>query len=116
MQPAPSRADLSNRGKRLRVGETIDVAQLTEWFVENGFKRVDAVEMPNEFSKRGGIIDVFSADAEAPYRLELFGDEIESLRSFSAASRAVWATRKKSSFSATGLRVSRPILVLKRPA
>ncbi len=87
MQPAPSRADLSNRGKRLRVGETIDVAQLTEWFVENGFKRVDAVEMPNEFSKRGGIIDVFSADAEAPYRLELFGDEIESLRSFSAASQ-----------------------------
>ena len=40
--------------------------------------------MPGEFSRRGGILDVFSPDAEAPYRLEFFGDEVESIRQFAA--------------------------------
>ena len=38
--------------------------------------------LPGEFSRRGGILDVYSPDAEAPYRLEFFGDEIESIRQF----------------------------------
>src|SRR5262249_11388901 len=42
----------------------------------------EAVDLPGEFSRRGGILDVFSVDAEAPYRLEFFGDEIESIRQF----------------------------------
>lgn len=84
MQPVPSKEEMAARGKRLRTGETIDVDELAHWLVDHGFKRVDAVELPGEFSKRGGIVDIFSPDAEAPYRLELFGDEIESLRQFSA--------------------------------
>src|SRR5438270_6032231 len=44
---------------------------------------MEAVELPGEFSLRGGILDVFSHDAEAPCRVELFGDEIESIRQFS---------------------------------
>src|SRR5437588_5096031 len=44
---------------------------------------MEAVELPGEFTRRGGILDVFSADAEAPYRIEFFGDEIESIRQFS---------------------------------
>jgi transcription-repair coupling factor (superfamily II helicase) len=43
---------------------------------------MDAVELPGEFSRRGGILDVFSPDAEAPHRLEFFGDEIDSIRQF----------------------------------
>src|SRR5262249_23068639 len=68
-------------------GESIDVEELAHWLVEHGFKRVDAVELPGEFSRRGGILDIFSPDADAPYRLELFGDEIDSLRQFSAQSQ-----------------------------
>ena len=83
MQPVPSKDDLATRGQRLRKGESIDVEVLTHWLFDHGYKRVDAVELPGEFSKRGGIIDLFSPDAEAPYRLELFGDEIDSLRQFS---------------------------------
>ena len=84
MQPVPSRAELAQRGRRLKKGEQLDIEALMQWFVDHGFKRVDAVELPGEFSKRGGILDVFSPDAEAPYRLELFGDEIDTIRSFSA--------------------------------
>lgn len=84
MQPVPSRAELSERGRRLKKGQSIDVDEVLEWCVNHGFKRVEAVELPGEFSKRGGILDVFSPDSEAPYRLELFGDEIDSIRSFSA--------------------------------
>jgi transcription-repair coupling factor (superfamily II helicase) len=82
MQPVPSQADLAARGRRLSVGATIDVEELARWLVDSGFKRVDAVELPGEFSRRGGILDVYSPDAEAPYRVELFGDEIDSLRQF----------------------------------
>src|SRR5206468_7233762 len=84
MQPVPARAELAARGRSLRAGATVDVDELAEWLVERGYKRVDAVELPGEFSRRGGIFDIFSPDAEAPYRLELFGDEIESLRQFAA--------------------------------
>lgn len=87
MQPVPSKEDLESRGRALQVGTTIDLDELTQWLVASGFKRVDAVELPGEFSKRGGILDVFSLDAESPYRLELFGDEIESLRAFSVATQ-----------------------------
>ena len=49
---------------------------------------VDAVELPGEFSRRGGILDVFSPDADDPVRLEFFGDEVESIRPFSAGHAA----------------------------
>src|SRR5262249_1630120 len=61
----------------------VDPDELAAWLVDHGFRRTEAVELPAEFSRRGGIVDVFSADADAPYRLEFFGDEIESIRQFS---------------------------------
>ena len=87
MQPVPARSDLAARSRPLRTGEPIDVDELSTWLVEHGYKRVDAVELPGDFSRRGGIFDVFSPDADAPYRLELFGDEIESVRQFAADTR-----------------------------
>ncbi|MCE9533510.1 MAG: transcription-repair coupling factor [Planctomycetes bacterium] len=87
MQPVPSKEELAGRGKLLKVGTTIDVDEMARWLVEQGYKRVDAVELPGEFSKRGGILDIYSPDADVPIRLELFGDEIESLRSFAAATQ-----------------------------
>ncbi|HZZ77173.1 MAG TPA: transcription-repair coupling factor, partial [Gemmataceae bacterium] len=83
LQPAPNREQLARQRKRLRVGQDIPIDQIVAWLVEQSFQRMEAVEIPGEFSQRGGILDVFSPDAEAPYRLEFVGDQIESIRQFS---------------------------------
>jgi transcription-repair coupling factor (superfamily II helicase) len=83
MQPVPDRAALAANRRRLSTGETIDPEELATWLVDHGYRHVDVAELPGEFSRRGGIVDLFSPDAEAPHRLEFFGDEIESIRQFS---------------------------------
>jgi transcription-repair coupling factor (superfamily II helicase) len=83
LQPVPDR-DRLNQGRRvLRAGEPVDPEGLATWLVAHGYRRTDAVELAGEFSRRGGILDVFSPDGDAPYRLEFFGDELESIRLFS---------------------------------
>src|SRR5207248_4063526 len=83
LQPVPDR-DRLNQGRRvLRAGEQVDPEGLAAWLVAHGYRRTDAVELAGEFSRRGGILDVFSPDGEAPCRLEFFGDELESIRLFS---------------------------------
>jgi transcription-repair coupling factor (superfamily II helicase) len=86
-QPVPERADLAARGRKLTAGEIVPPTELAEWLVANGYKRVDAVEYPGEFSRRGGICDVFPPDTPDPVRLEFFGDELESLRTFAVGSQ-----------------------------
>ncbi len=86
-QPVPERADLAARGRKLTAGEVISPTELAEWLVANGYKRVDAVEYPGEFSRRGGICDVFPPDSPDPVRLEFFGDEMESIRTFAVGSQ-----------------------------
>ena len=83
LQPVPNREQLTQHRKRLRVRQDIPIDTIVAWLLDQGFQRREAIEVPGEFSQRGGILDVFSPDAEAPYRLEYFGDEIESIRQFS---------------------------------
>ncbi len=66
----------------LKTGEKINVDFMLDLLLEYGFNRTDFVYEPGEFSIRGGIIDVFSFGNELPYRIELFDDEVESLRTF----------------------------------
>ncbi len=66
----------------LRQGGLLDLEGLAEHLIEAGYRRSDPVESPGQFSIRGGLLDVFSPEAEHPVRIELFGDEIESLREF----------------------------------
>ncbi len=66
----------------LKTGEKIDVDFMLDVLIEYGFNRTDFVYEPGEFSIRGGIIDVFSFGNELPYRIELFDNEVESLRTF----------------------------------
>ena len=82
LQPVPDRDQLAQHRKRLRVGQDTPLDGVIAWLVEQGFQRMEAVEVPGEFSQRGGILDVFSPDAEAPFRIEFIGDEIESIRQF----------------------------------
>ncbi len=83
IQPVPDKVQLEASKRVLRVKEETDLDELSRWLLERGYRRADAVELPGEFSRRGGIFDLFSPDAEAPYRLEFFGDEIDSIRQFS---------------------------------
>ncbi len=87
LQPVPDRAQLAKQRRRLKVGSKADLEEVTAWLVQHAFQRMEAVELPGEFSRRGGILDVFSLDGEAPYRIEFVGDDIESIRQFSPESQ-----------------------------
>lgn len=73
---------LQKRRINIVMNESVDVDFLIEVLIEYGFQRVDFVYEPGQFSIRGGIIDIFSYGNEWPYRVELFDDEVESIRTF----------------------------------
>jgi transcription-repair coupling factor (superfamily II helicase) len=73
---------LAQNRLELKVGAPLDVDFMMEVLVEYGFERTDFVYEPGQFSIRGGIIDLFSYGNELPYRIELFDDEVESIRTF----------------------------------
>lgn len=66
----------------LRVGQVLDLEKSLTGWVDIGYEPVSVVEAAGQFSRRGGIIDIFPAAAEMPIRIELFGDEIETMRYF----------------------------------
>src|SRR5246127_4932277 len=66
----------------LRRGEEIDVEVLTAHLTSVGYTQMDLVEMPGQFTRRGGILDVYSPESDRPVRIEFFGDEIETIRKF----------------------------------
>jgi transcription-repair coupling factor (superfamily II helicase) len=66
----------------LKRGEEVDVEVLTGHLAAVGYTQMDLVEMPGQFTRRGGILDVYSPDADRPVRIEFFGDEIETIRKF----------------------------------
>ena len=74
---------LKSKTLNINVKDHIDLDFLNESLFELGFERVDFVELPGQFSVRGGIVDVFSFSQQNPSRIEFIGNEIESLRSFS---------------------------------
>ncbi|MDE3184764.1 MAG: transcription-repair coupling factor [Bacteroidota bacterium] len=65
-----------------KTGENIKVDELLSRFVDHGFSRADFVYEPGQFAVRGGILDIYSYGNEKPYRIELFGNEIDSIRLF----------------------------------
>jgi len=72
----------ANLGRVLRREEEVDMEELTTHLASVGYSPMDIVEMPGQFTRRGGIFDVYSPEADRPVRMELFGDEIESIRKF----------------------------------
>ncbi len=82
LQPVPSREERARRTRTLKIGDEIDPETLLGWLVEQGFERVTGIQLPGEFSMHGGIVDIFAPDAFDPVRIEFFGDEIESIRTF----------------------------------
>ena len=96
-QPVPKPSALRESALALRLEETVDPQSVIEWLVGNNFERVDAVDLPGQFARRGGIIDIYapltsgtvlrsagdndsSADRSKAIRIEFFGDTVESIR------------------------------------
>lgn len=71
----------------LKIGKEVNFQDISQILIEGGYERVEIVEGKGEFSLRGGLLDVFPPDAVYPYRIELFGDEIESIRTFNIESQ-----------------------------
>ena len=77
-----TRKELDRQTLKININDKLSLDFVNETLFEYQFKRVDFVTEPGEFSVRGGILDVFSFSHDEPYRLEFFGDEVESIRTF----------------------------------
>ena len=77
-----TKKDLERNTLKLSVSESVSLDFVNEILFEYNFNRVDFVTEPGDFSVRGGIIDVFSFSNDVPFRIEFFGDEIDSIRTF----------------------------------
>ncbi len=82
-----TRKELTKNTLKIGVGHKISIDFVNEVLFEYAFKRVDFVTEPGEFSVRGGIIDVFSFSNDFPYRIEFFGDEVDSIRTFNVTTQ-----------------------------
>lgn len=90
-----TRKELDKNTLKVATGDTISIDFINEVLFEYNFKRVDFVSEPGEFSVRGGIIDVFSFSNDNPYRIEFFGNEVDSIRTFDVETQLSMEKQKK---------------------
>jgi transcription-repair coupling factor (superfamily II helicase) len=90
-----TRKDLDKNTLKVSVGDKISIDFINEVLFEYEFKRVDFITEPGEFSVRGGIVDVFSFSNDNPYRIEFFGNEVDSIRSFDVGTQLSIEIQKK---------------------
>ena len=87
LSPLADPREIEASTRRLTLGGRLDPGELTDWLVARGWEPADAIEAPGTFARRGGILDLFATDWGRPVRVELYGDEIESLRTFDTVSQ-----------------------------
>lgn len=90
----PSQKTLVKNTLKLEHGKSYGIDFINEQLLDLNFDRVDFVYEPGQFSIRGGIIDVFSYSNDQPYRIEFFGDEVDSIRTFDASTQLSINTHK----------------------
>lgn len=90
-----TKSELNKSILKIKIDDELSIDFVNEVLFEYKFKRVDFVTEPGEFSVRGGIIDVFSFSHDEPYRIEFFGDDVESIRSFDVETQLSTAQHKK---------------------
>ena len=76
------RTDLASHTLNVAKDKALDLTETEKWLLENNFNRVDYVYEPGQFAIRGSILDIFGYASEMPYRIDLFGDDVESIRTF----------------------------------
>ncbi|WP_243109438.1 transcription-repair coupling factor [Anaerophilus nitritogenes] len=82
LYPIMPKDEFGKKSSKLVYGQVIELTKVMRDFIDLGYERVDMVEAKGQFSVRGGIIDFFPITTENPYRIELFDDEIDSIRVF----------------------------------
>ena len=82
-----SKETIARHTLRLKQGDTVDPVDTINWLRDNGFTEVDYVYEPGHFALRGSILDIFGYSNELPYRIDFFGDEIDSMRTFNIESQ-----------------------------
>ena len=87
MDKIPGLSHLEHHVKTVAVGDTLDLREFSSKLTTLGYEKTSMVEVPGQFSVRGGIIDIYPLTEECPYRVELWGDDVESIRSFDAESQ-----------------------------
>ncbi len=90
-----TKKELDKNTLKVAVGDQISIEFINEVLFEYEFKRVDFISEPGEFSVRGGIIDVFSFSNDHPYRIEFFGNEVDSIRTFDVETQLSIEKKKK---------------------
>jgi len=90
-----TKKELEKNTLKVAVGDQISIEFINEVLFEYEFKRVDFITEPGEFSVRGGIVDVFSFSNDNPYRIEFFGNEVDSIRSFDVETQLSIEKQKK---------------------
>jgi transcription-repair coupling factor (superfamily II helicase) len=90
-----TRKELDKNTLKVAIGDKISIDFINEVLFEYEFKRVDFITEPGEFSVRGGIVDVFSFSNDNPYRIEFFGNEVDSIRSFDVETQLSIEKQKK---------------------
>jgi transcription-repair coupling factor (superfamily II helicase) len=87
LHSVPSPDSLEGDKQVLVSGKRVDLIALRKWLLQSGYHTTSSVQLPGEFAVRGGILDIYPPDEPLPIRVELFDDEIESLRSFDVVSQ-----------------------------
>ena len=90
-----SQTTLAARTLQLRRGEQVDIPFVEQTLLEFGFQRTDYVYEPGQFAVRGSLVDVFSFSYEYPYRIDFFGDEVDSIRTFEVDSQLSRESREE---------------------
>jgi len=100
LQRVPSVEMIKNAKFLAKVGDNVNISELTAFLVSNGFSRIGTVMEPGEFAVRGGLVDIFSPGSEEPVRLDLFGEKLEGIRSFDPFTQLSTGKLKKIEFTA----------------
>ena len=87
LEETPAPVTLAAQTITFRVGQTVQISRVGQQLSELGFQRVDFVYEPGQYAIRGGIVDIYSYSHDDPYRLDFFGDEIDSIREFDIESQ-----------------------------
>ncbi len=93
LQKVPAPQVFADVSLSLQAGDTLDIEKLKSFLARNGFTRAETVREPGEYAFRGSIIDIFPPGVDEPLRLDLFGDDIESIRCFDPISQRTLNTQ-----------------------
>lgn len=101
-----SRTDLSEHSLHLAVGATLDLSETEKWLRGNDFAEVDYVYEPGQFAVRGSILDIFGYSLPLPVRIDFFGDEIDSIRTFDIETQLSSETLADTTIAADAVRTA----------